>query len=247
MLLETHQMIEHNRLALVRLVAGLFDRAGIAPGVGGVETLPRAVRALILLVLRQVESATRRLVFAEARGLDIPVYAPPPKRARAASKSGKATEASSATRIPLFCLVDPRVDYAELYPHRRSRISKPPRARRTKRILLFRMTSFDGRPPVEAWAEAEPEPTPDDPITAVAICRRLQAVHHALSDLPKQAQRMVREIAKRKAAPPGPKSVPPLRGGSPPGHRKRPIHAVDDILRDCQWIAKCAEASTVGV
>jgi len=154
--------------------------------------------------------------------LDIPAYVPPKKRVlkRKALKGG---ETSGVVRVPQFRLVDPRVSYPELYPHRKPRGVTPRRERRTERTLLFRMTSFDGGPPVEAWAEADPDILPDDPITAVAICRRLQAVHHALNDLPKQAQRMVREIAKRNAAP------------------------VDEILSDCQWLARDRETSPLGV
>ena len=245
MLWSTARIVEHHRLRLLRLVAGLFERAGIEPGTGEVETLPRAVKAGILLVLRQIESATRRLVFVETRALDLPSYVPPKQRVCAKPKPGHA--APRASRVALFRLIDPRVAYPELYPHRRVPLRKPPRERRTERTLLFRLTSFDGGSPVEAWAEAEPEPTPDDPITAVAICRRLQAVHHALSDLPKQAKRMVREIAKREAAPPGWGSVPPLRLGPAPGHRKRPIHEVDEILKDCQWLARSPDHAPVGV
>ena len=60
---------------------------------------------------------------------------------------------------------------------------------------------------------------------------------------------MVREIAKRRAAKPGPESVPPLRYGNPPGHRKRPIHEVDGILHECHMIAMrmMERASPVGV
>lgn len=253
MLWSTARIVEHNRLKLVRLVAGLFERAGIAPGEGGVETLPRAVRSAILLVLRQVESATRRLVFVETRGLDIPAHVPPKKpvpltkRGQAARTLAVAREASGSRRVPRFRLVDPRVSYPELYPHRRPPRSTFRRERRLERVLLFRMTSIDGGPPVEAWAEADPDILPDDPITAVAICRRLQAVHHALCDLPKQAKRMVREIAKREAAPPGWGSAPPLRLGPAPGHRKRPIHEVDEILKDCQWLARSPDHAPVGV
>ena len=245
MLWSTARIVEHNRLKLLSLVAGLCERAGIVPGGGGVETLPRAVKSAIFLVLRQVESATRRLVFVEIRGLAIPAYEPPkrpqPKR-RAAKGDAKGVE-----RRPQFRLIDPRVAYPELYPHRKPRRSTPLHPRRTERTLLFRLTSFDGRPPVEAWADADPEPTPDDPLTSVALCRRLQAVHDALNDLPSQAKRMVREIAKRRAAPPGPKSAPPLRLGPAPGHRKRPIHEVDEILTDCQWLARSADHAPVGV
>jgi len=246
MLWNSAKIIEHNRLALLRLVAGLFVQAGITPAGEGVANLPRSVRSAIFSVLRKVESATRRLVFAEAQDLDIPEYVTPHKRNRAPRNSAKADRKPS-TRLPLFRLNDPRVFYEELYPHRKPRSSKPRRERRTERVLLFRMSSFDGRAPMEVWAEPDPEILPDDPMTAVSICRRLQAVHHALTDLPKQAQRMVREIAKRRAAPPGPSRMPPLRTGHPPGHCRKPTHEVDTILHDCHWLARDLENARVGV
>ena len=61
---------------------------------------------------------------------------------------------------------------------------------------------------------------PNDEVTATALCRRLLALKLALEDMPKQAKRYVREVAKRKAVAPGPKSVPPLRMGLSPGYRK---------------------------
>jgi hypothetical protein len=29
-----------------------------------------------------------------------------------------------------------------------------------------------------------------------------------------------------------------LRAGRPPGFRKRPIHEVDEILKECHWLAR---------
>ena len=34
-----------------------------------------------------------------------------------------------------------------------------------------------------------------------------------------------------------PKFSSPLRPGPPPGHRKRQIHAIDEILTDCHGLA----------
>jgi hypothetical protein len=36
---------------------------------------------------------------------------------------------------------------------------------------------------------------------------------------------------------PNPKFKSPLRPGPPPGHRKRKIHPIDEILADCHWLA----------
>jgi len=64
------------------------------------------------------------------------------------------------------------------------------------------------------------------------------ALKLALEDLPQQAKRYVREVAKRKAAKPGVKSRPPLWFGLPPELRKRHIHEVDDILWECHRLVK---------
>ena len=260
----TSHRIEFHRLALLRLLVGLFARAGLEPGTGRVDTLPRFVRNAIFLVLRQVESATRRLSYAKTEGMKIPEYVPRDKTGKSKpkgdqdcdiignghrKKAGDGEKKTRAPRIPQFCLIDPRKFLEELFPHRKPRGSKPSRERRTERELLLRIHNYDGRPPFEVWAEPDPELSPDDELTAVAICRRMQAVFHALSDLDKQAQRMVREIAKRRAAKPGPGCVPPLRYGFPPGHRKKHIHEIDGILHECHMIAMrmMERASPVGV
>ena len=236
MLWDTPRMIEHYRLALLRVVSGLFVMAGLEPGCGVLETLPRGVKYAILKVLRQAESATRRLIAVEARGLEMPDYIAPPKREKSTCR-GAGERKSRAPRTPQFRLIDPRKFLEELYPNRRSRRAKARRERNTEPRLLFRIAGMDGQPDYEEWSDAAPDLSEDDALTAMALSRRMQALHHALNDLPKQAQRMAREIAKRKAAAPGPKAVPPLRGGFPPGHRKQHIHEVDEILETCHWLA----------
>jgi len=233
MLWDTARMTEHYRLALSRVLAGLFVMAGLEPGKDVVAVLPRRVRSAILLVLRPAESAVRRLVVAKTKGLEVPTYVPPTPR----SQSKDSAKKTGQTRIPRFQLIDPRKVFAELNPNRRLRRSRPARTEAIEPRLLFRVAGFDGQPAYEEWSEAIPAPSPDDPIVAAHICRRMQALHHALNDLPKQAQRMVREIAKRAAAKPGPRKVPPLRFGSPPGFRKKHIHEIDSILHECHCLA----------
>ena len=240
MLWDTARMIDHNRLALLRLVEGLFVMAGIEPGTGFVEVLPRIVRSAILKVLRQAESATRRLIFAKVRGMERPEYEPRAARSKSSQKRSRETTGErkkGATRIPQFQLIDPRVFMEELYPNRRLRQTRSRKKKNAEPQLLFRIAGIDGEPDYEAWSEPAPQLSPDDLLTGIHICRRLQALYHALNDLPKQAERLLREMARRAEAPPGPGRVPPLRRGTPPGHRKRPIHPVDEILSDCHILA----------
>jgi len=232
MLWDTPRMIDHYQQALLRVLLGLFAMAGIEPEGEGITSLPRGVKFAILKVLRRAESATRRLIATKTRGQEIPVYVPPAPRDKPSRKgSGK----TRAKRVPQFSLIDPRSYHEELHPHRQPRRAQ--RKRRSEPRLLFRLAGLDGQPDYEEWSEADPVLSPDDELTAVSLCRRMQALFHALNDLDGQAQRMIREIAKRRAAKPGPGSVPPLRGGNPPGHRKKSIDEVDEILEACHWLA----------
>ena len=242
MLLSAPQKIELYRLALLRVLLVLFKMAGLAPGTDRLEVLPRSVKFSILRILRQAESAARRLVFAESEKLDDVDYVPPPKREKSAQKRGvkRGTEPKQrAPRMPQFKLTDSRKFLWELYPNRRRRAKKTIK-RGGEPVLLFRIHNYDGRPPAEAWSTPLPELTPDDPLAAVGLSRRMQALHNALLDLPAQAHRMKREIAKREAAKPGPGSVHPMRSGKPPGFREydeEPEHEVDNILYECHYIA----------
>ena len=78
MLWSVERMTEHYRLALLSVLAGLFVMAGLGSDGAGVETLPRAVRLAILLVLRPAEAAARRIIFMRARGIEVPDYVEPP-------------------------------------------------------------------------------------------------------------------------------------------------------------------------
>jgi hypothetical protein len=50
------------------------------------------------------------------------------------------------------------------------------------------------------------------------------------------ARRFARWRARREAMP-SPKFRSPLRPGQPPGHRRKPIHLVDEVLTDCHGLA----------
>ena len=133
-------------------------------------------------------------------------------------------------RSPSFQLFDPRKNFAELRQHRVKYTRNPPR-------IHF----FGSDPRVAAlWPSprpvAEPAPPPDGLVNAARLNRRLQALKLALDDLPRQARRMARWRVRREAAK-APKFKSPLRPGPPPGHRKRPIHEVDEVLADCHWLA----------
>ncbi len=227
-------MTENYRLALLRVVAGLFVSAGMVSDNSVIEKLPRHVRNAILQILRPAESATRRVVAMVARHLAIPDYVKPALR----KLGNKGTGKKHGPRAPQFCLIDPRKYFPELHPGRRNprRNTKPNGS--TEPQIQVRIAGFDGQPDFVIWSEPKAVLASDDEVPAKKLCRRLLALKLALEDMPRQAQRYVREVAKRKAAAPGPRSVPPLRMGLPPGYRRKHTHEIDEILWDCHCLVR---------
>ncbi len=236
MLLSPDQMNDRYARVLLRIAAGLFVMAGMVSDGPVVSRLPRRVRARILLILRPAESALRRLIFHKAQGLEVPDYVGPAPRKDGKGGKGKGTGKKRGPRKPKFRLIDPRKFLEEFYPNRRRRKdrSKP----RREGQIQVRVAGFDGQPDFVIWSDPKSGPLDDDVVNAEPLCRRLMALYLALQDMPGEALRMAREIAKRKQAEPGPKAVPPLRYGYPPGYRRKPIHAVDTVLRDCDALAR---------
>jgi hypothetical protein len=76
----------------------------------------------------------------------------------------------------------------------------------------------------------------NEEVSAVGICRRIQALKSALDHLDKQALRLARREARLNLA-----SSPPhrrtIRMGQPPGYHRRPAHDIDDVLRECHSLA----------
>jgi hypothetical protein len=177
----------------------------------------------MLRILRPAESAVRRLIVIAARGLVVKV-APsrPMPKGHVIGKGG--------TPRFSFQLFDTRKNFPELRQHGRRPARNPPR------IHFFRPD-----PRVAAlWPSpqpaADPAPPPDGLVNSARLSRRLQALKLALEDLPRQARRLARWRVRREAAK-TPKFKSPLRPGPPPGHRKRQIHEVDEVLADCHALA----------
>ena len=173
-------------------------------------------------MLRPAESAVRRLIVIAARGVAVELA---PSRPMAA---GKVIGKGGGNPLPSFLLFDPR------------KRLKPVRAMKFTR-LVPRIHIFPHDPRVAALFPAprpvvEPAPPPDGLVGATRLHRRLNALKLALDDLPRQAKRLVRLQQRRKASP-WPKSTSPLRPDHPPGYRRRPIHEVDEVLVECDWLA----------
>ena len=195
-------------LALVRVVSALLAAAGLAAG-AAVAVLPRAVRLSILRVLRPAESAARRLIVIAARDVDRAVPGPPRALVGVIPKG-------SGERAARFALFDPRKRFSELGT-----------GAGFVRGFGPRISDVDGVRVVEAVREE----------SDARVIARLRALHGALADMPAQARRLARLLAKRRAAGEVLRRTSPLRPGLPPGHRQRRVHQVDDILVECDLLA----------
>lgn len=240
--------IERWRLPLIGHVAELFAEIGLTEG-GTVERVPKPVYRYVLGILRTAESAVRRLIVAAAR--DIVVEPRPRRPARAkprTSTKGKPKSEEEAgprkPRRPLFSLFDPRRRLKKL----RGRWSK--RRGVEPRIHVFPEAPPDTRHPIIRGLRQPEPPTPPPPpvvekevpvddgmVSAKNLVRRLFAVMDALRDIPRQAMRLALWEARPKEER-RPDRWSPLRSGRPPGFRQRPIHEVDEILKECHWLAR---------
>ena len=214
--------IKRNSEALKGIVEALFAMLGLV-GSATVARIPQPLHRAVLRLLRPAESAVRRLVVIAARGLVVKLAPSRPKPVGPIGKGG-------GNRPPSFQLFDPRKNFAELRQHRVKYTRNPPR-------IHF----FGSDPTVAAlWSapplSADPAPPPDGLVGAGRLSRRLQALKLVLEDLPRQARRLARWRVRRENAP-SPKFKSPLRPGHPPGHRKRPIHEVDEVLIECHGLA----------
>ena len=216
--------IDYHREVLLRLLAGLFAMAGLNVG-GVVARLPKPVQLAIMRTLRPAESALRRLIVMMALDMAMPEYTPRSAPTGAIPRGDK-----REGRIPPFRLFDPRKSFPEL-----SQGGRRPKPGPGPRIFLF-----DG-------SDMRPEPTPEkparDPEDAASLCARMLAMQKALEDMPKQARRMLRALAKRAKAPPGPRRYGPLRPGLPPGYCERRGLEIDEILFTCDLMARQAMAA----
>jgi hypothetical protein len=219
--------IERHRDTLKCILAALVAMAGLADGRA---TLPRHLHRAVMRLLRPAEAAARRLIIAQARGLVVALRArkkaamPPPRQAKLKPKPSR----------PLgFPLLDP--------------LQRPFLRRRPVRAGVPRISV----PGFTALFPIAPLPSPDDPVNATRLGRRLAALALALDDLPGHARRFARwrargadraEIsgfagAKKTRQAPRVRRLWPLRPGSPPGSRRRPVHEVDDVLKAAHGLA----------
>jgi hypothetical protein len=209
--------IQRNSEALKGIIEALFALLGL-DGKDAASRIPRSLHSAVLGVLRPAESAMRRLIVIAARGLVVKVApsGPMPK--------GLIVGKGGGSKLPSFQLYDTRKDFPELRQHRIKYAKHPPR------IHFFPYDTLQPAP------VAIPAPPPDGLVNAARLSRRLQALKLALDDLPHQARRLARWQARRENAK-APTFKSPLRPGPPPGHRRKQIHEVDEVLAECHGLA----------
>jgi hypothetical protein len=217
-----HAVRRHSE-ALRAIVAELFVLLLGLAGDATVSRIPLSLHSTVLRVLRPAESALRRLIVIAARGVVVKLSPsrPMPK--------GLVIGKGGGPSLPSFRLCDPRKDFPELRERRVRHSKYPPRI-----LFLTPDSRID-----DLWPRPQPKaaaPPPDGLVNGQRLARRLTALKLALDDLPRQARRLARWRLRREAMP-GPVFKSPLRPGPPPGHRKRHIHPIDDILADCHGLA----------
>ncbi len=209
--------INAERTALARIVAGLFAMLGFGNGIAP-QRIARAAHRATALVLRPAESAVRRLIY--LMSLSITAKPAITKRPMPANLSRK----GESEARPCFRLFDP--------PLRLLRKAKTTCA--APRISFF--GDGDART-IDLGRKPGKTPEGDGLIASAKILRRLEAVRQALDDLPRQARRLKRALQRRSKVP-SLKMQGVMRPGHPPGHRKKPLHEADEVLRRCHWRAR---------
>lgn len=218
--------IEQYRMSLLGHVMALFAMIGLTEGMT-LERIPKPLHRGVLLILRTAESAARRLIMAAARNIvvDPPEPRTPKPRQAPSAKPKLDGEASpKRKRKPSFNMFDP----LKRYRHRGKK-----RSRRVE-PHVYSLEAF-----LQAHAPAAPAPADavdDGMVNAAPLIRRLQAALDALQNIPRYALRLALWQARPKEDR-RPERWSPIRAGRPPGFRQRHIHEVDQILKECHWLA----------
>jgi hypothetical protein len=227
-------VVERNREALLRIIAVLIAMAG--PDDERTATLPRHLRNCINRILRPAESAVRRLIVIAARGIEVAVR--PSSERKGSPTTSVILGFNPRTHSVGPELISKATNFPLLDP--RKRFDFVPRPRRAKTFPRITCIGLSEPTPIpDDWL-----PSPDDEMDAAPVYRRLTALKHALEDLDKQAKRLARWRARRDRGMLRSPRFSPMRPGWPPGHRKRPSHEVDEILRDLDSLARTAWADT---
>jgi len=233
--------IQRHQGRLLVIVAALLAEIGLA-GEDAVERLSKPVYRYALRQLRKAESAVRRLIFVAARNIVLdpvePRQAKPRQKPSAKPEAAEGEARPKNTRPPSFSLFDRARRLKKLFGRRK----KPKRARPPLQIVDVGSNPMFPfyvviRPQEQPPAALVTEKADDGMVDARKLIRRFIALTEALGDIPGQAMRLARWQAKS-IEDRRPSRWSPLRSGRPPGYRERPKHEIDEILKDCDWLAR---------
>jgi hypothetical protein len=230
--------IERNRAPLLVEVLKLFAMIGLTEGVT-IERISRPLHRQVLGILRKAESAVRRLIVTAARDIVLEPTEPRQSspRPRDASKDKPTSDGEPKQKRKrgfLFGLFDP--------PRRSKKLFRRPKRRPEPRISVVDLGNNPMFPIYIVTRQLEPPPAAvkkadDGTVSAKNLIRRLIAAADALQDIPRHAMRLARWQARPKEER-RPERWSPLRTGRPPGFRQKAKHVVDDILKECHWLAQ---------
>ena len=220
--------IDLNKTLLARIIAGLFTLLGEGNGPARISV---ALHRSIVRVLRPAESAVRRLivVLVTITGMKAP---PPRPQAQSRSVPSGLARTGTGKKRQSFPLFDPRQRFWRQRPAKKAPAALPRIISLTDEGLRRLKESLNAQPVADKKVAD---------ISPLNLLRRLEAVIGALEDLPRQAKRLVRALARRENVPKL-KFRKPLRPGRAPGFRVKPRLEVDHVLRDCDWLARNALA-----
>lgn len=231
--------VERNREGLKRILALLIAMAGLADGVDA-TTLPRRLHRSILRLVRPAEAAVRRLVIVIAQGLVATLPSPRPAKA-----NPKPNSIFVRNGVGTGIILPPGVRPADVMTSIRAKPSvrslsfpllDPLRLSRRERPVAHSVPRIC-RPGVTApfLITVRRPPSSDDPVNAKRLALRLKILGRVLDDLPRQARRMARWLARCNAR--LTRRLWPLRPGRPAGGRKRRTHEIDHILSETHSMA----------
>jgi hypothetical protein len=223
--MDWEMIIERNRERIMTAIAPLLAVLGFDPRRAG--EMPRHFYRSLLILLRPVESAVRRLIFIAARGIIVKLKL----SASCAFRKGLGLH-RDAERVAAFCLIDPLKRFA---PEGFEWAEEWGREQVLPRISVPGL--FDPHFP-----DPIPIPSRDDPIDTGALVRRIQALKAALDNLPREAMRLARwkargELARQSAVRPKRGRLSPFRPGFAPGYHWQEREEIDVILGDCHYFA----------
>lgn len=235
---------EYNREILARIVAQLFKLARIVPGERPeldpeaksdplMVSLPRCVCKAVMRILVPAEAAMRRLLIVAAHEFGLDLKAPQRHSSSLASAFTRPSQAAkdapdparaAAPAMPSFNMFDPLKSFSHYQP--------------------FSHDDDGNAYGKRMFPHINSKPLDYSPAGAISLWRRINALHAAVSDLPKAARRYARWASRShhcrtNGLPCRPRRLDNLRPGYAPGRDKRHKHEVQDVLRDCHlWVMK---------